>query len=67
MLRQDWFVEDTARGWLKQLGKFFPKQAVETTRRIQKFAEDFPTVLLPAHDAEAASRLASKELLSARG
>lgn len=63
MLRQDWFVEDYARGRLKQLGLFYPKQAVETSRRIYSFAEQFPTILLPAHDAEAVGRLSAMEPL----
>jgi hypothetical protein len=48
---------------LKQLGLFYPKQAVETSRRIHSFAERFPTILLPAHDADAASRLSAMEPL----
>lgn len=64
MLRQDWFVEDYARDRLKQLGVFYPQAAVETSRRIHRFAEEQPTVLLPTHDAGAAHRLAASEALT---
>lgn len=63
MLRQDWFVEDYARGRFKQLGLFYPKQAIETSKRIHAFAEQNETILLPAHDADAASRLAGMEAM----
>ena len=39
----------------------FPKPTVETSRRVHRFAEEVPTVLLPAHDAEAPATLAAKE------
>ena len=63
VLRQDWFVEDYAKGRLVGLGLLGnPKLAVETSRRIQRFAETVPTVFLPAHDA-GARRLVALELL----
>jgi len=58
MLRQDWFVEDYHRDRLTQLGAYYPHQAIVTSRRIHRFAEENSTVLLPAHDADAAARLA---------
>lgn len=62
MLRQDWFVEDYATDRLLGLGTlFFPKLAAETSRRIHRFLEEVPTVLLPSHDAEAPARLAAME------
>jgi N-acyl homoserine lactone hydrolase len=64
MLRQDWFVEDYRAGHLLGLGIFFPKLARETSRRIHRFAQDAPTVLLPAHDADAPARLAAMERLN---
>lgn len=63
MLRQDWFLEDLEAGRLIELGLFFRKQAIETSKRIQQFMKDTPTILLPAHDAEAAKRLAAAEQL----
>ena len=64
MLRQDWFVEDYRAGHLLGLGIFFPELARETSRRIHRFARDTPTVLLPAHDADAPARLATMQRLT---
>jgi N-acyl homoserine lactone hydrolase len=62
VLRQDWFVEDYAAGNLLGVGAiFFPKQAVETSRRVQAFLERTPAVLLPSHDAESPARLETRE------
>lgn len=61
MLRQDWFVEDYANGRFVGLGLFFRSKAIETSKRIHEFISETPTILLPAHDAEAASRLAARE------
>ena len=63
LTRQDWFREDYAKGRLVQLGQFFPNDARETSRRIHRFAEAVPTILLPSHDGDAAERLATRELL----
>jgi glyoxylase-like metal-dependent hydrolase (beta-lactamase superfamily II) len=63
MLRQDWFLEDLRAGRLVQLGLFYREQAIDTSRRIARFMEQTPTVLLPSHDAEAAARLAAREPL----
>ena len=60
MLREDWFLEDYAAGNLYGLA-FFPEPACETSRRIRRFAEERPTVLLPAHDAHAPKRLAAMD------
>jgi glyoxylase-like metal-dependent hydrolase (beta-lactamase superfamily II) len=57
IMRQDWFLEDYAAGRLVGLGQFGRKAAVETSRRLHRFVEERPTVLLPAHDAEAPVRL----------
>jgi N-acyl homoserine lactone hydrolase len=61
VLRQDWFLDDYARGRLLGLGIFFPELARETSRRIHAFIESVPTVLVPSHDAEAPARLAATE------
>lgn len=63
MLRQDWFLEDLDEGRLVGLGLFFRDEAIQTSKRIQQFIADTPTILLPAHDAEAAQRLAAYEPL----
>ena len=60
MLSQDWFLEGFATGNLYGLA-FFPEVACETSRRIRRFAEERPTVLLPAHDAHAPERLAAMD------
>jgi N-acyl homoserine lactone hydrolase len=59
MLSQDWFLEDYAAGRLIQLGIFYKEKAAETSRRIHEFLGQQPTVLLPAHDAEAVARVAA--------
>lgn len=63
MLRQDWFLEDYEAGRLIELGLFYRRQAIETSQRIHRFIEQTPTIPLPAHDAEAAARLAANEPL----
>jgi glyoxylase-like metal-dependent hydrolase (beta-lactamase superfamily II) len=62
MIRQDWFAEDLAAGRLSQSLHFNnPRVAAETSRRIQQFVREFPTVLVPAHDDDAVARLQSRE------
>ncbi|MGH2989624.1 MAG: N-acyl homoserine lactonase family protein [Solirubrobacterales bacterium] len=63
VLRQDWFLEEYEAGRLVGLGGFFPKLAVETSRRVHRFLEQVPTVFLPSHDAETPVRLAAMEPL----
>jgi N-acyl homoserine lactone hydrolase len=64
VLRQDWFVEDYRAGNLRGIATFpHIRLAPETSRRIRRFAEDTPTVLMPAHDPEALARLAARETL----
>lgn len=41
---------------------FAPEVALETLRRIKRFVESEPTVVLPAHDPEAAERLAARRV-----
>ena len=60
MLRADWFAEDLAAGRLLMLGAFGKSDARMTSLRLQEFIRDRPTVLLPAHDADAARRLAER-------
>lgn len=64
MLRQDWFLEDYDQDRLVQLGLFYRDEAIETSRRIHRFMEQEPTILLPAHDADAVSRLTAMEAVS---
>jgi N-acyl homoserine lactone hydrolase len=62
VLRQDWFIEDYQAGRLGMLGAlFFPKLAVETSRKIRQLLDEMPTVFLPSHDADAPARLAALE------
>ena len=63
VLRRDWFVEDYRAGNLRGLA-FYPKLAIETSRRIRQLVEDTPTVFLPSHDTETPARLESREPLS---
>lgn len=63
VLRQDWFLEDLAAGNELGLGIFGRQAAVETTRRIVRFARETPTVLIPSHDDQAAARLEAMEPL----
>jgi N-acyl homoserine lactone hydrolase len=72
VLRQDWFLEDWAAGrsggllsptfWMKR----FRQLGAETSRRIHRFATEIPTVLLPAHDADAPRRLEARETIHFR-
>lgn len=63
VLRQDWFVEDYGNGKLRGMA-FYPKLAVETSRRIHDLIAERPMVFLPSHDTEARARLESMEPLS---
>jgi N-acyl homoserine lactone hydrolase len=66
---QDWFVEDWAAGrlygnvfinlWMKP----YCELGAETSRRIHRFTEEVPTILLPAHDADASHRLEAMETI----
>ena len=64
MLRADWFAEDLAAGRLLMLGAFGRRDARQTSLRLQEFIRRRPTVLLPAHDADAPSRLVDRALSS---
>jgi N-acyl homoserine lactone hydrolase len=68
--RQDWFIEDWTKGrrtngilWGVLWMRHYRKLAAETTRRMHRFIEEVPTVLLPAHDADAPRRLAVTETI----
>ncbi len=67
VLRQDWFLEDHARGELRGLGAFHPRAAEETSRRVWRYAEQAPTVLVPSHDADAPARLEAMRPMRAGG
>jgi N-acyl homoserine lactone hydrolase len=66
---QDWFIEDWAAGrlygsvfvnlWMKR----YCEWGAETSRRIRRFTEQVPTVLLPAHDSDASRRLEALETI----
>ena len=57
-LSQERFASDFAADRLVMLG-FAPKTARQTSRNIAAFVRDVPTMLIPAHDPTAATRLAS--------
>ena len=59
MLRWEWFTDDLAADRLVSLGIFFSDQARETSRRIERFAEETGAVVIPSHDETAAARLAN--------
>jgi N-acyl homoserine lactone hydrolase len=62
MLRQDWFLDDYEAGRITMVSRLLSaKLAAETSRRIQRFVDEVPTVLVPAHDTEAPARLAAME------
>jgi N-acyl homoserine lactone hydrolase len=63
VLRQDWFIEDWGAGRLYGVfgALFYPKLAIETTRRIHRFVSEASAVVLPAHDTDAPRRLAAME------
>ncbi len=65
MLRQDWFLEDLRDGRLIQLGLFYKDKAIDTSTRIARFMEETPTILLPAHDADAVARLRTETPVNA--
>ncbi len=37
---------------------FYPRLTVQTNHRVKAFVDEFPTMLLPSHDAEAAQNIA---------
>ena len=61
MLRADWFAEDLAAGRLLMLGVYAKAAARATSGRLRELVRSRPTVLLPAHDADAPRRLAIRE------
>lgn len=63
MLSADLFASDIADERLVMLGALYRKDAIQTSRRIAQFIRDEPTILLPAHDADAARNLAAREPL----
>jgi glyoxylase-like metal-dependent hydrolase (beta-lactamase superfamily II) len=60
-LNAAWFAEDLAAGRLVMQAQFGRHQARDTTRRLAAALHDAPTVLLPSHDANASTRLATRE------
>lgn len=64
VLRQDWFLEDWAGGRLVGLGQFGRRAAIDTTRRLHRFVEERPTVLVPSHDEDAPRRIEDRDVLT---
>lgn len=61
ILRQSWYAADLSRG--VSPANVYPRLTADTNRRLRKFIERFPTLLLPSHDAEAAQNIARWEPL----
>jgi glyoxylase-like metal-dependent hydrolase (beta-lactamase superfamily II) len=61
VIRQSWYAADLTRGM--QPTNFMAKATADTNRRLQRFVTEFPTLVLPTHDAEAADNLARWEPL----
>jgi N-acyl homoserine lactone hydrolase len=60
-VRQSWYAADLTRGM--QPTNMIAKLTADTNRRLQRFVNEFPTLVLPTHDAEAAENLARWEPL----
>lgn len=61
VMRQSWYAADLSRGMHPV--NFHERLTDDTNRRLHQFVEQFPTLLLPSHDAEAAQNLARWEPL----
>lgn len=61
VMRQSWYAADLSRGMPPV--NFMAKLTDDTNRRLQRFVERFPTLLLPSHDAEAVHNLAQGDPL----
>ncbi len=56
ILRQSWYAADVSRG--VRPANLYPRMTADTNRRLRRFVDDFPTLILPSHDAEAAHNIA---------
>ena len=61
LLRQSHYVADTCRG--RDTANLYARLTTDTNRRLRRFVDQFPTMLLPSHDAEAAGNIAHWEPL----
>lgn len=61
IIRQSWYVADLSRGM--DPVNFIQRLTDDTNRRLRRFVERNPTLLLPSHDAEAVRNLARWEPL----
>lgn len=61
LIRQSWYAADLSRGM--QPLNFNQRLTNDTNRRLHAFIKEFPTIVLPSHDAEAAQNLARWEPL----
>lgn len=60
-LRQSYYVADACRG--RDTANVYSRLTADTNRRLRRFVDQFPTLLLPSHDAEAAGNIARWEPL----
>lgn len=73
LIKQSWYEEDLSPGeepfnkqnelWAPGPISFFKRINHDTSRRILAFIEQYPTLILPSHDAEAAENIARWEPL----
>jgi N-acyl homoserine lactone hydrolase len=62
LVRQSWYAADLTRGM--QPTNHIAKLTADTNRRLQRFVTEYPTLVLPTHDAEAADNLSRWEPLN---
>jgi N-acyl homoserine lactone hydrolase len=55
LLRQSFYVADACRG--KGTPNLYARLTADTNRRLRRFVDQFPTMVLPTHDAEAAQNI----------
>jgi N-acyl homoserine lactone hydrolase len=61
LLRQSYYVADTCRG--QDTPNIYPRLTADTNRRLRRFVDQFRTMILPSHDAEAERNIARWEPL----
>jgi N-acyl homoserine lactone hydrolase len=55
LLRQSFYVADACRD--KRTPNFYARLTADTNRRLRRFVDQFPTLVLPSHDTEAAQNI----------
>ena len=57
MIRARWFAEDIPLDRTRPGSLLHPRKGKETNRRIAAFLKEYPTILLPSHDIDAADNI----------